>query len=242
MSDAKSGFTRRDLVRGTLVGAIAAGVSTKTRARGRSAGTRARRRSSSRSTAPCTALRRAPRHAGRRAARAHRPDGHQGRLRPRRLRRLHGPARRRDRLLLSHARARGLRQVHHDDRGAGRRRPADSRCRRPSSRPTPSSAASARREWSCRASVLLDHNPRPSPPERSGRRSPGNLCRCGTYNHVFDAVERVAGLKTAEGPGAEGLPSVLFATPGEPRDRTGSSTTPASRAATREALEEEALR
>ncbi len=44
--------------------------------------------------------------------------------------------------------------------------------------------------------VLLDANPRPT---RSQIREAvaGNLCRCGTYPHVFDAVERAAGLKTA---------------------------------------------
>jgi xanthine dehydrogenase iron-sulfur cluster and FAD-binding subunit A len=26
----------------------------------------------------------------------------------------------------------------------------------------------------------------------------GNLCRCGTYPHVLDAVERAAGIRTAE--------------------------------------------
>ncbi|HTY43536.1 MAG TPA: (2Fe-2S)-binding protein [Thermoanaerobaculia bacterium] len=47
---------------------------------------------------------------------------------------------------------------------------------------------------SCQA--LLDRNPKP---DRQAIREAvaGNLCRCGTYNHVFDAVERAAGLKTA---------------------------------------------
>jgi len=47
---------------------------------------------------------------------------------------------------------------------------------------------------SCKA--LLDREPKPS---RQAIREAvsGNLCRCGTYNHVFDAVERAAGLKTA---------------------------------------------
>lgn len=38
---------------------------------------------------------------------------------------------------------------------------------------------------------LLDRNPKPSRPEIREAIS-GNLCRCGTYNHVFDAVERAA--------------------------------------------------
>lgn len=48
---------------------------------------------------------------------------------------------------------------------------------------------------SCKA--LLDHNPRPSRDEIRHAVS-GNLCRCGTYPHVFEAVERAAGLKTAD--------------------------------------------
>jgi xanthine dehydrogenase YagT iron-sulfur-binding subunit len=48
---------------------------------------------------------------------------------------------------------------------------------------------------SCKA--LLDRNPRPSRDEiREGLA--GNLCRCGTYPHVFEAVERAAGLRTAD--------------------------------------------
>ncbi|HTR03129.1 MAG TPA: (2Fe-2S)-binding protein [Thermoanaerobaculia bacterium] len=48
---------------------------------------------------------------------------------------------------------------------------------------------------SCQA--LLDRNPKP---DRQAIREAvaGNLCRCGTYNHVFDAVERASGMKTAE--------------------------------------------
>lgn len=50
---------------------------------------------------------------------------------------------------------------------------------------------------SCKA--LLDHDPKPT---RAAIREAvaGNLCRCGTYNHVFDAVERAAGTKAAEAP------------------------------------------
>ena len=43
---------------------------------------------------------------------------------------------------------------------------------------------------SCKA--LLDRNPRPGREEIREAVS-GNLCRCGTYPHVFDAVERAAG-------------------------------------------------
>ena len=47
---------------------------------------------------------------------------------------------------------------------------------------------------SCKA--LLDATPRPSRDEIRNAIA-GNLCRCGTYNHVFAAVERAAGAKTA---------------------------------------------
>jgi xanthine dehydrogenase YagT iron-sulfur-binding subunit len=49
--------------------------------------------------------------------------------------------------------------------------------------------------------VLLDKNPKPTRPEIRAALA-GNLCRCGTYPHVFDAVERVAGVKTAAAGGA----------------------------------------
>ena len=49
---------------------------------------------------------------------------------------------------------------------------------------------------SCKS--LLDHNPKPTREEIRHAIS-GNLCRCGTYPHVFEAVERVAGVKTALG-------------------------------------------
>jgi len=48
---------------------------------------------------------------------------------------------------------------------------------------------------SCKA--LLDRNVKPSREEIRHAVS-GNLCRCGTYPHVFEAVERAAGLTRAE--------------------------------------------
>ena len=45
---------------------------------------------------------------------------------------------------------------------------------------------------------LLTRNPKPTRGEIREAVS-GNLCRCGTYNHVFDAVELAAGLKKVEG-------------------------------------------
>jgi xanthine dehydrogenase YagT iron-sulfur-binding subunit len=47
---------------------------------------------------------------------------------------------------------------------------------------------------SCKA--LLDRNPHPTRDEIRHAVS-GNLCRCGTYPHVFEAVERAAGVKRA---------------------------------------------
>jgi aerobic-type carbon monoxide dehydrogenase small subunit (CoxS/CutS family) len=48
---------------------------------------------------------------------------------------------------------------------------------------------------SCHA--LLASNPSPSRLQ-TREAVAGNLCRCGTYNHVFDAVEMAAGTRTAE--------------------------------------------
>jgi aerobic-type carbon monoxide dehydrogenase small subunit (CoxS/CutS family) len=47
---------------------------------------------------------------------------------------------------------------------------------------------------SCKA--LLEKNPRPNR-EAIREAVSGNLCRCGTYPHVFDAVERAAGIAPA---------------------------------------------
>jgi xanthine dehydrogenase iron-sulfur cluster and FAD-binding subunit A len=44
--------------------------------------------------------------------------------------------------------------------------------------------------------LLLDHNPKPNR-QQIREAVAGNLCRCGTYPHVFDAVERAAGIKKA---------------------------------------------
>ena len=48
---------------------------------------------------------------------------------------------------------------------------------------------------SCKA--LLDRNPHPTRAEIREAVA-GNLCRCGTYPHVFAAVEKAAGLRTAD--------------------------------------------
>ncbi len=83
---------------------------------------------------------------------------------------------------------------------------------------------------------LLASNPNPTRPEIRAAVA-GNLCRCGTYNHVFDAVERAAGIRKAEhrepGPDLE-IASRLTAhgTPLSSDDRVA--------AATLEAIQEEA--
>jgi xanthine dehydrogenase YagT iron-sulfur-binding subunit len=81
--------------------------------------------------------------------------------------------------------------------------------------------------------VLLDANPRPSRDEIRAAVA-GNLCRCGTYPHVIDAVERVSGVKKAEA-GDAGPP----AAPGSIVQRERLSDDPRVAAAIREALEAE---
>jgi len=49
---------------------------------------------------------------------------------------------------------------------------------------------------SCKS--LLDRKPKPTR-EEIRHAVAGNLCRCGTYPHVFEAVERAAGIRTADG-------------------------------------------
>ena len=60
--------------------------------------------------------------------------------------------------------------------------------------------------------MLLARNPRPSKDEIREAVA-GNLCRCGTYPHVFEAVERAAGLRAAwpEGQAPERIATRLSA-------------------------------
>lgn len=67
---------------------------------------------------------------------------------------------------------------------------------------------------SCKA--LLDRSPKPSREEIRHALS-GNLCRCGTYPHVFEAVERAAGMKTALGSRDTGVEAVSPALTAESR-------------------------
>ena len=193
----KSGFTRRDLVRGTLVGAIAVGAGDEGRG-GRDGPRRAGAGSAGaegqRSGPP--ALGRAPRHARRRAARSDRADGHEG---PSAVEAPAAPvpssstARPSAPASRSPTRSRGARSPRSK---AWRRTAASPLSSRPSSRPTPSSAASAPPGWSCPARCSWTRTRSPAATEIREAVA-GNLCRCGTYPHVFDAVERVAGVQKA---------------------------------------------
>jgi xanthine dehydrogenase iron-sulfur cluster and FAD-binding subunit A len=54
---------------------------------------------------------------------------------------------------------------------------------------------------------LLARNPKPSR-EEVREAVAGNLCRCGTYPHVFQAVERAAGVRVADA-GEASAPTVV---------------------------------
>jgi len=75
--------------------------------------------------------------------------------------------------------------------------------------------------------TLLDRNPKPSRDQIREAVS-GNLCRCGTYPHVFDAVERAAGMKTADSSLTIASPVTLLAGGSRPRlhadERVGPAT------------------
>lgn len=68
--------------------------------------------------------------------------------------------------------------------------------------------------------LLLDRNPKPSRQEIRTAIA-GNLCRCGTYPHVLDAVERVAGIQRAQAPpstaASGGLPPAARRLTDDPR-------------------------
>ena len=121
--------------------------------------------------------------AGRSAPRSPRADRHQDRLRSRRVRRLHGPARRQAGLLVQPAGGLGRRPLGADGRRAGER-PA---------------AAGVRRAR--RAAVRLLHVGSVDEREGAAQRQPagrtaedaraamaGNICRCASYNHYLAAI------------------------------------------------------
>ena len=51
--------------------------------------------------------------------------------------------------------------------------------------------------------ALLDRHPRPTR-EQIREGLAGNLCRCGAYPHVIEAIERAAGVRTAESARGDG--------------------------------------
>ena len=77
------------------------------------------------------------------------------------------------------------------------------RCRPPSSTPTASSAATARRARSCRPSRLTKEEPhgqasyaepelrRRAPEAEIREQMSGNLCRCGAYPNIVAAIQQV---------------------------------------------------
>lgn len=85
---------------------------------------------------------------------------------------------------------------------------------------------------SCKA--LLDRRPKPSRAEIVDAVS-GNLCRCGTYPHVFEAVEIAAGIRSAEAGGPIFAPSIIVASVREGRLRSDARVDSAVAEATEEA-------
>ena len=132
-------------------------------------------------------------HAAGGAARDGRPDRCQGRLRHRRLRRLHRPPRRQAGGKLPGAGDAGARPERPHRRGAGLATTARcTRSRRRSSSTACRSAASASPGMIMSASALLEENPAPSEEEiRLGIA--GNLCRCTGYTKMVAAISEAAG-------------------------------------------------
>ena len=110
-------------------------------------------------------------------------DRDEDRVRRGALRRVHGARRRRADAVVHHARARASTARGDDDRGAAR--PSDGRRR--SCAPTRCSAASARRARSSARSRSSRRRPRRRP-TRSATRMAGNLCRCGAYPKIEEAI------------------------------------------------------
>ena len=116
---------------------------------------------------------RAPADAGRLPARALPPHRHAPRVRARRLRRVHGAARRRGRAVVPHVRRAGRRAPRSPRSRASRRPTASSRpCRRRSATATACSAGSARPGFVVSVTAFLRDNPEPD-----RRRDPRRRCR-----------------------------------------------------------------
>ena len=128
--------------------------------------------------------RRAGRDLARRgAARRDRPHRHEDRLQRGALRRVHRARRRHADALLHHARPPGRRTRGDDDRGPAR--PPDGRRVRPRRR-RPVRLLHARAD---RAARSRSSRARPEPStEEIRHRMAGNLCRCGTYPKIEEAI------------------------------------------------------
>ncbi len=120
---------------------------------------------------------------------------HEVRLRHRPVRRLHRPSEGRRSALVPHARVgRGWRAP--SSRSKVSPPTARIRCRRRGKRSTCRSAATARRDRSCRRPRCSARNPRPSDADIDVAMS-GNLCRCATYIRIREAIHRAAGNATS---------------------------------------------
>ena len=122
-----------------------------------------------------------------RRARAH---GNEIRLRRGRMRRLHGPSRRRGHPILRHRDERRERQVGHHHR-----RP------RPRGKPSLQKAWRALNVPQCgycqagqimQAAALLKQTPHPTDADIDSTMY-GNICRCGTYQRIRAAIKQAAG-------------------------------------------------
>ncbi len=145
-----------------------------------------------------TRVRRRAQDARRLPARGLRAHRHAPRVRARRVRRVHGVARRRGRAFVPAVRGAGRRRRGHDGRRAGRAR------RR-------AVAGAGRVPRGARSAVRLLHarlrrvghrvargRTRTRPNARSAKRLSGNLCRCTGYQGIVRAVQRAAGQRRME--------------------------------------------
>ena len=119
------------------------------------------------------------------------PDGDEGGVQRRRVRRVHGAARRRDHRVVHHPG--GCKRTGPRSRPsrASRRTASSTRFSRASSTTAASSAASARRGRSWRRSRFW--TPTPSPTEEQVKAwMMGNLCRCTGYYQILESIMKAA--------------------------------------------------
>ena len=127
---------------------------------------------------------------GRRDPRGLRADRHPSRLRARRVRRLHGPGRRRAGALLPDVRGAGGGRGDPHGRGPGRTATSCIRCSRRSGTITACNAASARRVSDAGVGVLEARSRHRDEELRDVLSS--NLCRCTGYQNIIKAVRAAA--------------------------------------------------